>query len=67
LAFGIAERRHLGLPRQTVLAAWEGKKVLLHLAPGTKEDTASCREFYQDMHQRGLKVRCWPSLTGRPA
>lgn len=32
----------------------EGKKVLLHLAPGPKEDTASCREFFQDMRRRGL-------------
>jgi putative transposase len=46
---GIAERLHLGQPREAVLAAWgilaDGKKALLHLAPGTKEDTASCREF----------------------
>jgi len=50
---GIAERLHLGQPREAVLAAWgilaDGKKALLHLAPGTKEDTASCREFFQDM------------------
>jgi putative transposase len=55
---GIAERLHLGQPREAVLAAWgitaDGKKVLLHLAPGTKEDTASCREFFQDMRRRGL-------------
>jgi putative transposase len=54
---GIAERLHLGQPREAVLAAWgitaDGKKVLLHLAPGTKEDTASCREFFQDMRRRG--------------
>jgi putative transposase len=47
---GIAERLHLGQPREAVLAAWgilaDGKKVLLHLAPGTKEDTASCKEFF---------------------
>ena len=40
------------------MAAWgilaDGKKALLHLAPGTKEDTASCREFFQDMRRRGL-------------
>src|SRR5215468_8694231 len=46
---GIAERLHLGQPREAVLAAWgilaDGKKALLHLAPGTKEDTASCRSF----------------------
>jgi transposase-like protein len=55
---GIAERLHLGQPREAVLAAWgitaEGTKALLHLAPGTKEDTASCREFFQDMRRRGL-------------
>ena len=46
---GIAERLHLGQPREAVLAAWgilaDGKKALLHLAPGTKEDTASCKEI----------------------
>ena len=55
---GIAERLHLGQPREAVLAAWgilaDGKKALLHLAPGTKEDTASCKEFLQDMRRRGL-------------
>jgi putative transposase len=55
---GIAERLHLGQAREAVLAAWgitaEGQKVLLHLAPGTKEDTASCKEFFQDMRRRGL-------------
>jgi putative transposase len=55
---GIAERLHLGQPREAVLAAWgilaDGKKALLHLAPGTKEDTASCREFFQEMRRRGL-------------
>ncbi len=55
---GIAERLHLGQPREAVLAAWgilaDGKKALLHLAPGTKEDTASCMEFFRDMRRRGL-------------
>jgi transposase-like protein len=55
---GIAERLHLGQPREAVLAPWgvlaDGHKVLLHLAPGSKEDTASCREFFQDMRRRGL-------------
>lgn len=27
---------------------------LLHLASGTKEDAASCREFFQDMRRRRL-------------
>jgi len=55
---GIAERLHLGQSREAVLAAWgilaDGGKVLLQLAPGTKEDTASCRELFQDMRLRGL-------------
>lgn len=55
---GIAARLHLGQPREAVLAAWgilaDGKKALLHLAPGTKEDTASYREFFQEMRRRGL-------------
>jgi len=55
---GVAERLHLGQPREAVLAAWgilaDGKKALLHLAPGTKEDTASCKEFFQDLRRRGL-------------
>jgi putative transposase len=55
---GIAERLHLGQPREAVLAAWgilaDGKKALLHLAPGTKADTASCKEFFQDLRRRGL-------------
>ena len=67
---GIAERLHLGQPREAVLAAWgitlEGKKVLLHLAPGTKEDTASCREFYQDMRRRGLRDPLLAVTDGAP-
>lgn len=61
---GIAERLHLGQPREAVLAAWgfteEGKKVLLGLAPGTKEDTASGREFLRDLKHRNL---CDPILV----
>jgi putative transposase len=55
---GIAEKLHLGQPREAVLAAWgiteTGHKVLLGLAPGTKEDTASCRDFLRDLKSRGL-------------
>src|SRR5690606_39730422 len=47
---GIAERLHLGQPREAVLAAWgilaDGKKALLHLAPGTQAAHASCKEFF---------------------
>ena len=55
---GLAERLHAGLPREAVLYAWsltgDGRKVLLHLAPGTKEDTASCTAFFEDLKRRGL-------------
>jgi putative transposase len=55
---GVAERLHAGMPREAVLCAWgiteDGHKVLLHLAPGTKEDTASCTAFFQDLKRRGL-------------
>lgn len=67
---GIAERLHLGQPREAVLAAWgvlaEGKRVLLHLAPGTKEDTASCKEFFQDMRRRGLSDPLLVTSDGAP-
>jgi len=55
---GVAERLHAGMPREAVLCAWgitqAGRKVLLHLAPGTKEDTASCTAFFEDLKRRGL-------------
>jgi transposase-like protein len=55
---GVAERLHAGMPREAVLCAWgiteEGRKVLLHLAPGTKEDTLSCTAFCEDLKRRGL-------------
>jgi putative transposase len=55
---GVAERLHLGQPREAVLAAWAitmtGTKVLLGLQPGTKEDTACCSDFLRDLKARGL-------------
>jgi transposase-like protein len=67
---GIAERLHLGQPREAVLAAWgilaDGKKALLHLAPRTKEDTASCREFFQDLRRRGLPDPLLVASDGAP-
>ena len=67
---GIAERLHLGQPREAVLAAWgilaDGKKALLHLAPGTKEDTASCKEFFQDLRRRGLPDPLLVASDGAP-
>jgi putative transposase len=55
---GVAERLHLGQPREAVLVAWgidaAGGKQLLGLLPGTKEDTACCRDFLRDLKARGL-------------
>ena len=55
---GIAERLHLRQPREAVLCACaileDGKKALLHLAPGTKEDKASCRALFHDLKHRRL-------------
>jgi transposase-like protein len=67
---GIAERLHLGQPREAVLAAWgiveSGTKVLLGLAPGTKEDTASCRDFLRDLKARNLSDPVLISTDGAP-
>ncbi|MFO7581994.1 IS256 family transposase [Guyparkeria sp.] len=55
---GIAERLRPGARREAVLAAWaitaDGRKLLLHLSPGTKESTDCCRDFFEDMKRRGL-------------
>jgi putative transposase len=69
---GIAERLHLGQPREAVLAAWgilgDGKKVLLHLAPGTKEDTGrAAASSSRTCAGVACPTRCWWSVTGPPA
>jgi len=67
---GVAERLHPGLPREAVLCAWgiteDGRKVLLHLAPGTKEDTASCTAFFEDLKRRGLADPLLAVTDGAP-
>ncbi len=67
---GIAERLRSGQPREAVLCAWgictDGRKVLLHLAPGTKEDTASCKAFLQDLKRRGLSDPLFLVTDGAP-
>ena len=56
---GIAERIRPGQRREPVLAAWgmthEGRKVLLHLMSGSKEDYETVSAFFQDM--RGPRPR----------
>ena len=67
---GVAERLHAGLPREAVLCAWgiteDGRKVLLHLAPGTTEDTASCTAFFEDLKRRGLPDPLLAVTDGAP-
>jgi putative transposase len=47
-----------GQKREPVLAAWgvtfDGRKVLLHLMAGSKEDAETVSAFFQDMRARGL-------------
>jgi transposase-like protein len=61
---GVAERLHPGQKKDAVLCAWgidlQGKKHLLSLAPGSKEDTSCVTEFLQDLKRRGL---CDPLLV----
>ena len=69
-ADGIAERLHLGQPREAVLVAWaileNGKRALLHIAPGSKEDTVSCRELFRDLKRRGLNDPVLGTTDGAP-
>ncbi len=58
---GIAERIRPGQRHERVLAAWastvEGKKVLLSMMAGSKEDGETVTAFFQDMRGRGLGDR----------
>ena len=55
---GVAERLHLGQPREAVLAAWgidsAGAKHLLALLPGLKESTSACIDFLRDLTARRM-------------
>ena len=67
---GVAERLRPGQGREAVLCAWgitwEGRKLLIHLAPGTKESTECCREFLEDMRRRGLADPVLAATDGAP-
>jgi putative transposase len=69
-ADGIAERLRPGAKREAVLVAWaitwEGRKVLLHVVPGTKESTECCKELYNDMKRRGLEDPILVVTDGAP-
>ena len=58
LVDGIAERLRPGQRREAVLAAWgigaDGRKSLLGLMAGSKEDVETVRAFFQDLRARGL-------------
>jgi putative transposase len=55
---GIAERLRPGAKREPVLVAWgftiEGRRVLLHLMAGSKEDAETVTAFFEDMKRRNL-------------
>lgn len=61
---GVAEKLRPGMRREPVLAAWgfasDGRKLLLSLQAGSKEDTETVRAFFQDLRARGL---CDPVLV----
>jgi transposase-like protein len=67
---GIAERIRPGQKREPVLAAWgftnEGRKVLLHLMAGSREDVETVRAFFQDMRARGLNDPLLVVTDGAP-
>jgi putative transposase len=66
---GIAERLWPGQRREAVLAAWgvgeDGRKVLLGLMAGSKEDVETVRAFFQDLRAAGSATCCWSSPTAR--
>ena len=74
---GLAERIRPGQKRGPVLAARgftsEGRKVLLHLMAGPKEDHGTVSAFFQDMRGQGHararpdRIRCLWSRTARRA
>ena len=67
---GIAERLLPGAKREPVLAAWgftvEGRRVLLHLMAGSKEDTETVTAFFEDMKGRGLNDPLLVTSDGAP-
>ena len=68
---GIAERIRPGQRREPVLAAWgmtrEGRKVLLHLMSGSKEDYETVSASSRTCGAAASAILCWRSATARPA
>ena len=67
---GIAERLRPGARREPVLAAWgytvDGRRVLLHLMAGSKEDSETVTAFFEDMKMRGLNDPLLVTSDGAP-
>jgi putative transposase len=67
---GVAERLHTAGRREAVLCAWgilsDGKKVLVHVAPGSKETTTQVIDFIEGMKGRGLKDPILVATDGAP-
>ena len=67
---GVAERLHLGQPREPVLVTWgiasDGKKHLLGLYSASKEDTVSARECLRDLKARGMNDPILTASDGAP-
>ena len=70
LSNGIAERLHFGHRREALLAARgilaDGKKTLLHVATGSKEDTGSCPEFFRHLRVAGCRIPVLVVSDGAP-
>lgn len=67
---GLSHRLRPGARQEAVLVAWaitwEGKKVLLQAAPGSKESTECVKAFYQDLKRRGLSDPVMVITDGAP-
>src|SRR6266702_3151027 len=67
---GIADRLRAGARREPVLAAWgytvDGRRVLLHLMAGSKEDAETVIAFFEDMKGRGLNDPLLVTSDGAP-
>jgi transposase-like protein len=67
---GIAECLRPGGKCEPVLAAWgftiEGRRILLHLMVGSKEDAETVTAFFEDMKLRGLNDPLLITSDGAP-
>jgi putative transposase len=68
---GIAERLHLGQPREAVLAAWgilgDGKRRCCTWRRGPRRTRRAARSSSRTCGGAACPTRCWRRATGRPA